>query len=317
MKKIAAALVFASLCLAFAPVANAAGYIPIPGELCGTGSFPCPAGDTGIEQAKNITAKIVDNVRFIIGAIAVITIFLSAMQLITAQGNEEEFTKQTTTLTFAILGLFVVGLAGDMAAIFDVDKGGFLKDPNVALQRSRLFNRTVEIVITFIKYIIGSVAVLYIIRSTLYLLIYGGKEEELGKYKKNIFSALLGLVIILMSSPIINNVFFKIQKEAFPGGQPVQPGIDAKRLALEIAGVTNLVAMLAGPFALLSLVAGSLMYILAAGDEEKTGKAKKIMIWSLVGLLVIYGAFAIVSLFVSRQFTTVAPTEPIIGTMLF
>ena len=63
-----------------------------------------------------------------------------------------------------------------------------------------------------------------------------------------------------------------------------------------------LVAAIAGPFALLSLVGGGLMYVLAGGEEEKVGKAKKIITWALIGIVIIYGAFAIVSTFVARQF---------------
>lgn len=282
--------------------ASAGSYIPIPGELCGDESFPCPEGDTGVEQAKNLVGKLVDNVRFIIGAIAVVLIIVSGVKLITAGGNEEVFTKQVTALVFGIIGLFVIGLAGEIAEIFSPERGGFLKDPNVAIQKSRLFNRSVEIIITFIKYIVGSVAVLFVVRSGLRLVLLGGNEEEVAKDKKNIFYGMLGLVVILIASPIVNKVFFKIDTSKYPGLEAVKPGIDPKRLILEISGMTNLVAAIAGPFALLSLVAGGLMYILAGGDEEKTGKAKKIIMWSLIGLVLIYGAFAIVSLFVARQF---------------
>lgn len=273
--------------------------IGVPEGLCGP--FPCPEGK-GVEGARNLVANIVKNVRVIIGAVAIVMIIISGVKLITAQGNEEVFAKQQTTLIFSIIGLFLVGLAGELSQIFEVGRGGFLKDPNVALQKSKLFSRTVEIIITFIKYIIGSVAVLFVVRNGLRLVLMGGNEEEVAKDKKNILWGMLGLVVILMANPIINKVFFKIDTSKFPGLEPVRPGIDPKRLILEIAGMTNIVAALAGPFALLSLVAGGLMYILAGGEEEKIGKAKKIIIWSLVGIVVIYGSFAIVSTFVARKF---------------
>lgn len=279
-----------------------ADVFTVPQGLCGIGGFPCPEGETGTEIAKNLAGRIVDNVRFIIGAIAVLMIIISGIKLLTAGGNEEVFTKQSTALVFAVIGLFLVGLSGEIASILEVDRGGFLKDPNVAVQKSRLFNRTIEIIITFIKYIIGSVAVLFIVRNGLRLVLLGGNEEEVTKDKKNIFYGLLGLVVILMSNPIINKVFFKIDTSQYPGIDPVRPSIDRVRLAQEIAGATNIVAAIAGPFALLSLVAGGLMYILAGGEEEKIGKAKKIIMWSAIGLIIIYGAFAIVSTFVARQF---------------
>lgn len=277
-----------------------ADFFDVPKSLCGP--FPCPKGDTGVAIARSLVGKVVDNVRFLIGAIAIVMIVVAGVKLVTAQGNEEVLTKQTNTLIYAVMGLFLVGLAGDLASILDVDRGGFLKDPNVTMQKSRLFSRTVEIVITFIKYIIGSVAVLFIVRNGLRLVMLGGNEEEVTKDKKNIFYGLLGLVIILMANPIINKVFFKIDTTKYPGVQPVRPGIDTQRLLQEIVGITNLVAAIAGPVAMLSLVAGGIMYMMAAGEEEKIGKAKKVIMWSVIGIVVIYGSFAIVSTFVARKF---------------
>ena len=276
------------------------GYLHIPKDL--SNSFPVPSGNTGVEIARSLVGKVIDNVRYLIGAIAIIVIIISGVKLVTAGGNEETFTKETTTLTYAIIGLFFVALAGDLATIFNVDQGGFLKDPNVAVQRSRLFNRVVEIAITFIKYVIGSLSVLFIVRNGLRLVLLGGNEDEVTKDKKNLFYGLLGLVVILLSNTVVNNIFFKIDTSKYPGVDGVKPGIDAHALALQIAGITNLVASIAGPFALLSLIVGGVMYMFAAGEEEKIGKAKKLIMWSLIGLVVIYGAFSIVSLFVTRQF---------------
>lgn len=289
-----------ALGLGMASFASAA-YLPVPGALCGMG-FPCPEGATGVEMAKSLAGKIVDNVRFVIGAIAILMIIVSGVKLVMAQGNEEEFTKQTHTILYAIAGLFLVGLAGELAMIFEVDRGGFLSSSNVTVQKAKLFNRTVEIIITFIKYIVGSVAVLFVVRSGLKLVLSEGTEEEITKTKHNLLYGIIGLVFIMMANPIINKVFFKIDMNKFPGSEAVRPGIDNVKLAQEIAGMTNIIAAMAGPLALLSFVAGGLMYILAGGEEEKIGKAKKIMIWSAVGLILIYGAFALVGLFVSRQF---------------
>jgi hypothetical protein len=134
------------------------------------------------------------------------------------------------------------------------------------------------------------------------LVLLGGNEEEVTKDKKDLLWSAMGLVVILMANPIVNKVFFKIDLNQYPGVKEVSPAIDKVRLIQEVAGITNVVAAIAGPFALLALVAGGLMYTLGGGDEEQTGKAKKIIIGALIGLVLIYGAFAIASTFVARQF---------------
>lgn len=282
--------------------AYAQGAIDVPAGLCGEGGFPCPQGDDSVKMAQSLMEKIGYNIRVIIGSIAIILIIVSGIKMITAGGNEEIFNKQRSALFFGILGLFFVALAGELAQIFEVGRGGFLKDPNVMLQKSRLFNRTVEIIITLIKYLISSIAVVFIVRNGLRLVLLGGNEEEVAKDRKNIFYAILGLIVILISNPIVNKIFFKIDTSTFPGIDPVRPAIDPMRLIQEITGMTNVIAAIAGPLAMLSLLAGGIMYILGGADEQKLEKAKKIITWSLIGLVIIYGAFAIVSTFVARKF---------------
>jgi len=278
-----------------------AGFIPIPKDLCDP--FPCPKSDNGVEIAKSLTAQLIHNVRIIIGAVATLMIIISAVKLITSQGNEEVLTKETHTLIFAIIGLFLVGVSGEISQILNVDKGGFLKDPNTALQKSKLFTKTVKIAITFIKYTIGSVAIMFVIRSALVLITQGHNEDEVKKAKESLTYGAFGLIIITMANPFINKVFFKIDTAAYQGSNAVRPAIDIDQLIKEIAGVTNILAAIAGPLALLTLIYGAGRYVFAAGEDDEIGKAKKIIMWSLVGLIVIYSAFGIVSTFISRQFT--------------
>ena len=77
---------------------------------------------------------------------------------------------------------------------------------------------------------------------------------------------------------------------------------DTARGVQEIVGITNFVVTWASPVAVLVLVAGAIMYLTAMGDEEKMGKAKKLIVNAIIALIIIYGAFALVSTFVSGQF---------------
>lgn len=61
-----------------------------------------------------------------------------------------------------------------------------------------------------------------------------------------------------------------------------------------LANVTKWILGLVGFVALLSLVWGGTLYIISFGDEAGLKKAKTIIIWSIVGLIVILLAFFIV-----------------------
>lgn len=70
-------------------------------------------------------------------------------------------------------------------------------------------------------------------------------------------------------------------------------GANATLIGL-LSNITTFLLGLVGFIALLSLVWGGTMYIISFGDETGIKRAKTIVIWSIVGLVVIILAFFIV-----------------------
>lgn len=59
--------------------------------------------------------------------------------------------------------------------------------------------------------------------------------------------------------------------------------------------ILNLVFTLIGVIALLALVYGAFLYITAGGDSEKTTKARNVIMYALLGVLVIAAAYSLIS----------------------
>ena len=163
----------------------------------------------------------------------------------------------------------------------------------------------INIIIVFIKYIVGSVAVLFMIRSGAKLVMAGDNEEVLNTEKKNLMTGIFALFIIMLSNTVVKEILFKVHtpdSQFTPNGQEAVVSFDVGRGVQEIVGITNFIVTWAAPFAVFALIIGAIMYLTAFGDEEKTGKAKKIIFNSVLALLIIYGAFAIVSTVISGVF---------------
>ncbi len=60
-----------------------------------------------------------------------------------------------------------------------------------------------------------------------------------------------------------------------------------------IGGIVNVIMGLLGVVAVLIILYGGFMWMTAAGNEEKVTKAKKLIIAGIIGLVVIFAAFAI------------------------
>lgn len=281
------------------------------------GGVPAPTqGASAQYQFQELMWGIVQNVRYILGAVAVAFAVYSGFRMVTAWGNEEVYSKQRTNLLYCVIGLAVVGMSGELARIFAVScpqdvfvapgqtaytctQGGFLKDPNAIVRASTIFNQQTKIIITFIKYFIGAVAVLMIVRNGMNMVTAGGSDDKIAKDKKNLIYSALGLILIIVADNLISNVFYKIDLTRYPSVGGATPGIDTTRGLKEIVGLTNIIVAFVGPIAILMLIAGGIMYITAAGKEETMNKAKRLIMVTIIGIIIIYGAFAIVSTFIS------------------
>jgi len=281
------------------------------------GNLPTPTQGTATAQIAELTWGAVQVARSILGAVAIVMAVYAGIRMVTAYGNEEVYSTQKRNLLYCVVGLAIVGLAGEVSNIFAVScpeftapgqtqlsctQGGFLKDPNAIVRASTLFNQRTKIIITFIKYLIGSVAVFMIIRNGFRMITRGSNEEELAKDKKNLVYSLAGLMLIIIADTAISQVFYKLDVTRYPGVGGAQPGVDAARGVQEIVGITNYVVTFVGALAVGALVVGGIMYITARGDDANIEKAKRVITAALAGIIIIFGAFAIVSTFISGSF---------------
>ena len=62
-----------------------------------------------------------------------------------------------------------------------------------------------------------------------------------------------------------------------------------------IGRVLNTLLGIVGAVALLMFVWGGFQWMTAAGNAEQSGKAKKTLVWASLGLIAIFGSYAILS----------------------
>jgi len=291
--------------------------LPNVGNYGGAVQDPGAEGATADQRLAGLIVGLVMNVRFLLTSISIGMLVVAGFRLIFAQGNEEVFSEQKKVILYSMLGLALVGFSGDISRIFSVGncaevaelpgnsnisciQGGFLRDPNAIISRSSLFNQRTQIIISFIKYIIGALAVAMIIRSA-FRLVANNKEDEIEKDKKNLIWIPIGLVMIILADQFINGVLFKLDKTRYPAGSAITPRIDVNQGISEIVGITNFIVSLTGPIAILGVVIGGLLYVASAGQSDQQDRAKRIIFYSLLGIIIIYGAFAVVSTLISGQ----------------
>ncbi|MBU1445776.1 pilin [Patescibacteria group bacterium] len=291
---------------------NTTVYIPLAGEENYDGLKTLDASQGPVSMLNQFVQGGFKNLKYILGAIAVLFIVLAALKLIIKGDNEESVETQKMAIFFGIVGLVVIGFASEIVKVFyvacppgavDCTQGGFLASPSAMIQQSAIFSRVVQIAITFIKYFVGGLALVMLARNGIRLVALAGEEEGMELDKKNVIYTSLGLVLILMASTAIDKVLFVVDKSRYPTTGGVTPALDVSRGLQEIVGVTNYAVSFAAPVAILVLIIGAIMYATAAGNEETMNRAKRLIMFAIVGMIFIYGAFAIVSTVISGQFS--------------
>lgn len=260
------------------------------------GALVAPEGGSALSKTRNLTTRVVNIVRLLIGSVAVLMAIVSGVQLIVSRANEEAVTNARKALLYSVIGIVMIAISADLAALLDLRNGGLIGSKNEIINRARIFDDAVRVIITFIKYIIGSVAVLMLIVSGLRLVASGNSEETVSQEKKHIFVIVLGLVGLIFVDGIIRRVLFNIDNPT------ENPSIDLAQGIKEMVGFVNLLVTFVGPIAVLTLVAGGAWYAISMGNDENQEKAKKMIFASLLGIVLIYGAFGIVSTFIIGRF---------------
>lgn len=259
--------------------------------------LPGTSGTSAQERAQNLIDRIFRVVRLALGSIASIIALVAAIRLIVTEGSDDDYNEAKQMLVYAVAGICIVALSSDIASVFSPEDGGLLGGDAELSQRAKLFDNKIRIVLTFIKYFIGSVAILMLVRIGGRMVALSESEDELGQDKKNLGLIAMGLVMMIFSDYLIRKVLFRVDS-------PVagNVSIDIPEAIQQLIGFTNLAISFVGPLAMITLVAGGLMYALSGANEDLAGQAKKMIQVSLIGIILIYSGYAIVNTFIVGRF---------------
>ncbi|MCK4919133.1 MAG: hypothetical protein KAS01_01985 [Candidatus Pacebacteria bacterium] len=70
--------------------------------------------------------------------------------------------------------------------------------------------------------------------------------------------------------------------------------IQTSDFSVLVGNVLQWVLSVAGSVSLLMLVAGGIMYVTSAGDEQKIATSKKLITWTIFGLMVVLASYSII-----------------------
>lgn len=260
-----------------------------------TGQHKDAPGDYLQEGSGSVTSPIyfaLDVFRFFISGIAMIVVIIAAIRLI-SNSTPEQAEKARNSLVYGVIGLIIVQLADTIVKkMFFGEQGEAFDDPAMAEEFGKASSAQIRGIVGFMNAFIAVVAVLVIVIRGFMVLTSAGEEEALGKAKKHILYAALGLVTAGLSELIIRGFIFPEDGSKLPDLQ------SGKQI---IVMITNYISGFIALAAFLSLFYAGYLYVVSGGKDEAKETVKKLFTGSLIALVLAAGSFAAVNTLVKFE----------------
>lgn len=284
IRKVAPWAVFLIMLLLAVKVVHAQSYLGNEWDkyLQDVSTF-APTGKSGEELASDFILNLVRIVRNIVGGVALIMGVLYGFKLVIARGQEEVLAKQKANFLYALLGFMILIISENAASILNPERStsAAIMDFNAARDQLRD-------IADYLKWLLGSVAVLMMGVASVRLITAQGEDEEITKQKRNLTWSFLGLMVVLLASNIVNAIYvLNAPDETIAASSDVAIS--------EFAGIIRLILVFLGPLAIAFTIYAGYMYLTALSNEDRATKAKRMIVEGIVAIVIIYGAYALVN----------------------
>ena len=144
--------------------------------------------------------------------------------------------------------------------------------------------------------LVGYIAFFFILFGGFQFLTGGSNPSQIEKARKTLFNAVIGLVISIAAVAVVNLIFNVVGPLSTVNGVtlPAQSADQVLKNAL------NIVYGLAGVIATVVIIIGGITYATSAGNSANVTKGKNLLLYSIIGLVVIFAAFALTNFVLLR-----------------
>ncbi len=143
----------------------------------------------------------------------------------------------------------------------------------------------------FLQAIIVILSLIMIVIGSIVYMTAGGNDSKLSTGKLIITASLIGLALALAAPSFLKEIGAILGWGAVDGS----PADSAKSITEILTGILNFLLSVIGIIGIIMVVIGGLMYLTAAGDEDRIKTGKSIVKYSLIGIIVALAALVIIS----------------------
>ncbi len=144
-------------------------------------------------------------------------------------------------------------------------------------------------------------AIFFVIYGGFQFITGGASSDTVAKARNTILNAVIGLIISLGAIAITNyifGIFAGSAGDATIGGK----GTGIQQLTGEqlLNSVLNIVYFIIGTVSVIVVIISGLMYTISSGDSGRVSRAKNMLVFAIVGLIIAISAYAITNFIMGR-----------------
>lgn len=269
-------------------------------------------GDWDQESVQILSGTVyylIDILKGILYSIALLFIIIAGFRIITAQGNEDTIKTNRNTIVFAMFGFIIILLAdtavrnvfyGDEVTTEngeDFGPGSCLFNPSECATKGA---EELLGIVYWWKTLLAVIAFIEIIVSGIRMIMAIGAEDIIEKEKKVFIWVSLGLLLLAINEVVIEKVLYVVDEWEIKENDRLKIDTDLQQGINEFVGVIQFILQFVAFFAFVSLVYGGFLMVVNFGDDERVSKAKGIIRDAIIGIIVSFSAYAIVSTIVMK-----------------
>lgn len=246
----------------------------------------------------NAFIQVAFNIKNFFLAIAVIFLIIGVLKLLFAGGDEERVKKWKSNIIYVSIGIFVMQLA------FSIWNTLMINDPNAGVSSILGWQMWVNI----FSPLVGMLQVLasfgffaMMVYAFFMIVTGGGDEEKLKKWKNIVIYAIIGFLLIRLPRAFISAIYgspdckeseFLWTDECAIKDQDIQASVGI------VADIFNYLNTFLGIVCVILIIYAGWLVFISGGDEEKLKKAKNIILYIFIGLIILVSSHAIFRFFI-------------------
>lgn len=244
-------------------------------SLCSV--IPCNGGTGGIAGLSGyIYTHIFTALRVFFIAVALVMLFINALNMVIHSSEESAVTEATTGFVNTIIGAAVVGLASLIVDAVAPNPSTLVHDPSAVASG-------IDDVVLFLKSGVAIMLLANIVLQSFRLIFSRGLEEKITRAKTRLIGSFIGVVLIMLANAI---------KAA------LAPGSNAGIISVEAVGIANYLLTFIGALAVFVVMIAGVLLVLSI-EESLKDKAKIMIKTAIAAVVVVLVAFALVNTFLT------------------